>query len=111
LNQKQQRSFLALKNQLIRLYSELMIPKAVVDEIGTKPGKENDQVQALLKKRTILTLKNGRLRPENRLKIQCLLLNIHILAWPDPFAVSLQYVSATSHHSRPIILTTGYPLF
>ena len=35
---------------LIRLYSELMIPKAVADEIGTKPGKENDQVQALLKK-------------------------------------------------------------
>jgi hypothetical protein len=26
---------------LIRLYSELMIPKAVEDEIGTKPGKEN----------------------------------------------------------------------
>jgi hypothetical protein len=26
-----------------------MIPKAVADEIGTKPGEENDQVQALLK--------------------------------------------------------------
>jgi predicted nucleic acid-binding protein len=35
---------------LIRLYSELMIPKAVADEIGTKPSKENDQVQTLLKK-------------------------------------------------------------
>ena len=34
---------------LIRLYSELMIPKAVADEVGTKPGEENDQVQALLK--------------------------------------------------------------
>jgi len=30
-----------------------MIPKAVADEIGTKPGKENDQVQALLKKGTL----------------------------------------------------------
>ena len=38
---------------LIRLYSELMIPKAVADEIGTKPGQENDQVQALLKKGTL----------------------------------------------------------
>ena len=38
---------------LIRLYSELMIPKAVADEIGIKPGKENDQVQALLKKGTL----------------------------------------------------------
>jgi hypothetical protein len=38
---------------LFRLYSELMIPKAVADEIGTKPGKENDQVQALLKKGTL----------------------------------------------------------
>lgn len=38
---------------LIRLYSELMIPKAVANEIGTKPGKENDQVQALLKKGTL----------------------------------------------------------
>jgi hypothetical protein len=35
---------------LIRLYSKLMIPKAVADEISTKPGKENDQIQALLKK-------------------------------------------------------------
>jgi hypothetical protein len=34
---------------LIRLYSEPMIPKAVVDEVSTKPGKENDQVQAFLK--------------------------------------------------------------
>jgi predicted nucleic acid-binding protein len=38
---------------LIRLYSELMIPEAVADEIGTKPGKENDQVQALLSKGTL----------------------------------------------------------
>jgi uncharacterized protein len=38
---------------LIRLYSELMIPEAVADEIGTKPGKESDQVQALLKKGTL----------------------------------------------------------
>jgi predicted nucleic acid-binding protein len=30
-----------------------MIPKAVADEIGTKPGEENDQVQALLKKGTL----------------------------------------------------------
>ena len=30
-----------------------MIPKAVADEIGIKPGKENDQVQALLKKGTL----------------------------------------------------------
>ena len=37
-------------NTLIRLYSELMIPKAVADEIGAKPGAENDQVQVLLKK-------------------------------------------------------------
>lgn len=43
---------------LIRLYSELMIPKAVANEIGTKPGKENDQVQALLKKGT-LQLRHG----------------------------------------------------
>ena len=35
---------------LIHLYSELMIPKAVADEIGIKPGKENDQVQALIEK-------------------------------------------------------------
>jgi len=38
---------------LIRLYSKLMIPKAVADEISTKPGKENDQIQALLKKGTL----------------------------------------------------------
>ena len=38
---------------LIHLYSELLIPKAVTDEIGAKPGKENDQVQALLKKGTL----------------------------------------------------------
>ena len=38
---------------LIRLYSETMIPKAVVDEISTKPGKENDLVQAFLKKGTL----------------------------------------------------------
>ena len=38
---------------LNRLYSELLIPKAVADEIGIKPGKENDQVQALLKKGTL----------------------------------------------------------
>ncbi len=38
---------------LNRLYSELLIPKAVADEIGAKPGKENDQVQALLKKGTL----------------------------------------------------------
>lgn len=38
---------------LIRLYSELMIPKAVADEIGTKSGKENYQIQALLKKGTL----------------------------------------------------------
>ena len=38
---------------LIRLYSEPMIPKAVVDELSTKPGKENDQIQALLKKGTL----------------------------------------------------------
>ena len=38
---------------LIRLYGELMIPKAVADEIGTKSGKENDQVLALLKKGTL----------------------------------------------------------
>jgi predicted nucleic acid-binding protein len=30
-----------------------MIPKAVADEIATKPGKENDQVKALLKKGTL----------------------------------------------------------
>jgi predicted nucleic acid-binding protein len=38
---------------LIRLYRQLMIPKAVADEIGNKPGEENDQVQALLKKGTL----------------------------------------------------------
>jgi len=38
---------------LIHLYSELLIPKAVADEIDAKPGKENDQVQALLKKGTL----------------------------------------------------------
>jgi hypothetical protein len=30
-----------------------MIPKAVADEIGIKPGKENDQVQALIEKGTL----------------------------------------------------------
>lgn len=38
---------------LARLYGELMIPKAVADEIGAKPGKENDQVQVLIKKGTL----------------------------------------------------------
>jgi predicted nucleic acid-binding protein len=30
-----------------------MIPRGVADEIGTKPGKENDQVQALIEKGTL----------------------------------------------------------
>jgi predicted nucleic acid-binding protein len=34
---------------MIRLYRETMIPKAVEDELGAKPGKENDQVQEFLK--------------------------------------------------------------
>jgi len=34
---------------MIRLYNEPMIPKAVEDELGAKPGKENDQVQEFLK--------------------------------------------------------------
>ena len=35
---------------LIRLYREPMIPKAVEDELSAKPGQENEQVQAFLKK-------------------------------------------------------------
>ena len=38
---------------LIRLYSAPMISEAVLDELSTKPGKENDQVQAFLKKGTL----------------------------------------------------------